>query len=585
MKKRLVTAVAIATALTLGMTACSKSPSTSTNNTPATPAFNAAIGHVYNASDHKGGIVKMAISSDWDSIDPGDTYYGLSWNLVRLYGRALTMFKPAPGAEGNTLTGDLAEGLGVPSDGGKTWTYKLRAGVKFDDGTPITSKDVKYAVERSIDKDVLVNGPTYFDDNLDWQGYRGPYKDKGVDPKSAIETPDDRTIVFHLKQAFSGFDYFAMLPMTVPVPESVDQGANGGAKYRDHIVASGPYMFDTDDPGKGFTLKRNPNWDPATDPNRKALPDGYSVKLNVNADDIDNQLISGDLDVDIAGTGVQPAALPRVLGDPTLKAQADNPAALRLWYTSILPTVAPFDNLDCRKAVEYAADRTGYQAAYGGETGGDIATTLLLPAIPGYQKFDEFPAGADNKGDLDKAKAALAACGKPSGFETKMAYRAERPKEKATAESLQQSLGRVGIKLTLVPLATKSYFSLYVGKPDYPVANGIGLATNGWGADWGDGYGMLSQIVDSRVIRATGGSSNLSVRIPAVDALLDKAMAEPDVTKRNVIWGQIDKAVMDQAVILPGVYSKAVTLRGKHLANVFVNEAFGQYDYLSLSIA
>jgi len=122
MKKRLVTAVAIATALTLGMTACSKSPSTSTNNAPATPAFNAAIGHVYNASDHKGGIVKMAISSDWDSIDPGDTYYGLSWNLVRLYGRALTMFKPAPGAEGNTLTGDLAEGLGVPSDGGKTWT-------------------------------------------------------------------------------------------------------------------------------------------------------------------------------------------------------------------------------------------------------------------------------------------------------------------------------------------------------------------------------------------------------------------------------------------------------------------------------
>jgi peptide/nickel transport system substrate-binding protein len=221
--------------------------------------------------------------------------------------------------------------------------------------------------------------------------------------------------------------------------------------------------------------------------------------------------------------------------------------ALRLWYTSILPTVAPFDNLDCRKAVEYAADRTGYQAAYGGETGGDIATTLLLPAIPGYQKFDEFPAGADNKGDLDKAKAALAACGKPNGFETKMAYRAERPKEKATAESLQQSLGRVGIKLTLVPLATKDYFSLYVGKPDYAVANGIGLATNGWGADWDDGFGMLSQIVDSRVIRATGGSSNLSVRIPAVDALLDKAMAEPDVTKREAIWGQIDKAVMEQA--------------------------------------
>src|SRR5512138_2245486 len=200
MKKRLVTAVALGTVFTLGLAACQQAPSTNTNT--ATPAFNAALDKVYNPSDKKGGIVKMAISSDWDSIDPGDTYYGLSWNLVRLYGRALTMFKPVPGADGNVLTADLAETLGVPSDGGKTWTYKLRAGVKFEDGTPITSKDVAYAVSRSIDKDVLVNGPTYFDDFLNWGDYKGPYKSKGVDPKSAIETPDDRTIVFHLKAPF-----------------------------------------------------------------------------------------------------------------------------------------------------------------------------------------------------------------------------------------------------------------------------------------------------------------------------------------------------------------------------------------------
>jgi peptide/nickel transport system substrate-binding protein len=556
-------------------------PSASTTSNAATPSFNAAVDKAFNVSDKKGGIVKMAVSADWDSVDPGDTYSGLSWNLVRLYGRALTMFKPVPGAEGNKLVPDLAESLGVPSDNGKTWTYKLRAGVKFEDGTPVTSKDVKYAVERSIDKDVLVNGPTYVDDFLDWGDFKGPHKSKGVVDK-AIDTPDDRTIVFHLNQAFGGFDYLAMLPMTVPVPAAKDTGA----KYRDHVVSSGPYMFDTNEAGKGFTLKRNPNWDPATDPNRKALPDGYKVTLNVNADDIDNQLLSGDLDVDIAGTGVQPASLGRVLGDPNLKAQADNPSVARLWYTSIIGTVAPFDNINCRKAVEYAADRVGYQSAYGGEfAGGAIATTVLVPQIPGYKKFDLYPAGADNKGDVAKAKAALVACGKPNGFETNMAYRAERSKEQNVAESLQQSLGRVGIKLTLKPLASKDYFSLYVGKPDWPVANGVGLATNGWFADWNDGYGMLSQIVDSRVIRATGGSSNLSVRIPGVDALLDKAIGEPDVTKREPIWAQIDRAVMEQAVILPGVYAKAFTLRGKRLANVFVNEAFGQYDYLTLSIA
>jgi peptide/nickel transport system substrate-binding protein len=157
-----------------------------------------------------------------------------------------------------------------------------------------------------------------------------------------------------------------------------------GVKYKEHVVSSGPYMFDKYEAGKGFTLKRNPNWDAATDPNRKALPDAYDVKIGLNADDIDNQLISGDLHVDIAGTGVQPAALPKVLQSDDIKAYADNPSNARLWYSSINPKVAPFDNIECRKAVMYAMDQTSYQAAFGGEfAGGQIATSIMPPQIPG----------------------------------------------------------------------------------------------------------------------------------------------------------------------------------------------------------
>ena len=90
---------------------------------------------VFNPSDKKGGIVKFADESAPDSVDTGDTYYGSQWNMVRLYGRSLTMFNAAPGDASNKLVGDLAEGLGKPSDGGKTWTYKIRKGVKFEDGT------------------------------------------------------------------------------------------------------------------------------------------------------------------------------------------------------------------------------------------------------------------------------------------------------------------------------------------------------------------------------------------------------------------------------------------------------------------
>jgi peptide/nickel transport system substrate-binding protein len=581
MRSKPAIAVALGATLTLGIAACGGGDDKGSGTTStATAAFKAAEGKVFNPSEKKGGAMKFAISSDWDSVDPGDTYYGLSWNLARLYTRSLTMFKAVPGKGSTELVGDLAEGLGTPSEGGKVWTYKLRPNLKFEDGTPITAQDVEYAVSRSLEKGTLVNGPTYFNDFLDLKGYKGPYTDKGKD-NPAIETPDERTIVFKLNKAFGGFDYFAMLPATAPVPKAKDTGA----KYKQHVVSSGPYMFSAYSAGKSFSLVRNPNWDPATDPNRKALPDSYEVTIGANADDIDQRLINGGLHVDIAGTGVQPAALSSVLNQPDLKARADNPLAARTWYTSINPKVAPLDNIECRKAVMYAADKTAYQTAYGGElAGGKIATGLLPPQIPGHQPLDVYAPGPDNKGDVEKAKAALTACGQPNGFATNIAYRAERPKEKATAEALQQSLQRVGIKLTLKPYATGDYFALYAGKPSFRNSNNLGLMTNGWAADWNDGFGFLSQIVDSRVIRETGGSSNLSVAIPEVDAMIDQAIAETDAAKREALWGQIDKRVMDEAVVLPGVWAAQVTLRGKGLTNVFVNEAFGQYDYTALGL-
>jgi len=550
------------------------------SNQSSQAAFDAASAGIVNPSDKKGGTLKFANSGDWDSLDPGETYYQYSWNFARLYGRALMMAKSAPGKEGAQVTPDLAEAPGQSSDNAKTWTYKIRKGVKFDDGTEVTSADVKYAVLRSTDKQTFPNGPAYWDALLDLpSGYKGPYKTPNMNTDSAIETPDEYTIVFHMKQPFAAFDYLAQQPDTMPVPKAKDTGA----KYRNSIVSTGPYKFADLQPGKSFNLVRNDQWDPATDPNRKALPDRIEVSLNVNADDIDNRIIAGDLDIDVAGTGVQPAAQARVLQDPNLKANADNPLSIRLWYTSIAPTVAPLDNIDCRKAIQYAMDRTGYQTAYGGQfAGGNLATTLLPPTIPGHTDFDLYPNGQDHKGDLDAAKKSLEACGQPNGFETNIGYRAERPKEKATAEAFQQALSRVGITVTLKPFPQGDYFAQYCGLPPYVVKNKLGLCVNGWAADWPDGFGFLSQITDSRVIRETGGSSNISVRIPEVDQMLDKALTELDTNKRNQMWGEIDKRVMEDAVVYPGVYAKALLVRSKNATNIFVSDAQSMYDYVGL---
>jgi len=585
-RSRTAAALAVAAAASLGLAACgggSTGTSSSSNSSSgsAAAAFNAGVDKVFNPSTTKGGTLRMAFSDDWDSLDPGDTYYGYSWDFARLYGRSLTVFNPAPGLEGVKIVPDLAQSLGQSSDGGKTWTYKLRPGLKYEDGTAITSKDVKYAVARSLDKEVLVNGPTYFNDFLDLKGYPGPYKakDKGAGLK-AIETPDDQTIIFHLKKPFAGFDYFAQLPSTMPVPAAKDTGTN----YKAHVISSGPYKFKTVQPGKQYILVRNSNWDPSTDKVRKALPDEIDVQLKQNKDDIDNRLLAGQIDVDVEGNGVSAQAQGKILADPQLKANADNPIGIRTWYLSVNPDVAPLDNIHCRRAVQYATDKASIQRAYGGNTGGAIATNIMPPTVPGAQQFDAYPGGADHTGDLTKAKDELSQCGKPNGFSTTMSTRSDRPKEVATAEAEQQALARVGIKLTIKGFPTGDYFKLYAGKPDYAKANNLGIMMNGWGADWPTGFGFLSQITDSRTIRPSGGNYNLSVKDPQVDALIDKATTAPDENARNQAWTDVDKKVMDDATVVPVVWQKGLFYRPTTLTNVYFNPAYGMYDYVSIGV-
>ena len=151
-------------------------------------------------------------------------------------------------------------------------------GVKFEDGTPITSKDVKYAVERSLDKDTFpqradvlqrLPRPAGLHQPLQGQGpgQAGPQGDRDAG------RPDDRLPPEASRSPASTTS--PSCPPTIPVPAAKDTGT----KYKEHVVSTGPYMFQTNQPGKSFTLVRNPNWDPATDPNRKALPDKIDVAL------------------------------------------------------------------------------------------------------------------------------------------------------------------------------------------------------------------------------------------------------------------------------------------------------------------
>ncbi|WP_208827832.1 ABC transporter substrate-binding protein [Streptomyces ficellus] len=578
MRRSVVAALAVVSSASLLVSGCSKADD-GTSSAKGNAKANAATTGVVNVSDQKGGTVTYAMADAPESFDPGNTYYSFIYNFSRLYARPLTTFKPGPGEKGNELVPDLAESVGVPSDGGKTWTYKIRKGVKYSDGTPVTSKDVKYAVERSnFARDVLSNGPNYFQQLLDDPAkYKGPYKDKSEKGLASIQTPDDHTIVFKLNKPFADFDYLVSAPQTAPVPRAKDKGTD----YTKSVLSSGSYKFETYKDGQQVVLVRNEHWDAKTDPLRKQYPDKIVLNLKVNQATIDKDLMSGDLIADLKGGGVDAQTQAQVMAKDDLKANTDNTYGGRLVYTAINTQVAPFNNVECRKAVQYAIDKVSVQTAMGGPIRGDIASTVMPNDLPGHEKFDLYPTEG-NKGDVAKAKQHLKACGKEK-FSTFISARADRQPEIDAATAVIEALKKVGIDARIKQYPSSKYFSDYAGVPSFTKKENIGLMMMQWGADWPTGYGFLQQVVHGKAIGQSGNTNLSELNDPAINKLLDEAIANTDEAARNAAYIQVDKKVMEQAAIVPLSYFKVLNYRSPHGTNMAASAAWsGQYDYLNI---
>jgi peptide/nickel transport system substrate-binding protein len=576
--------IATTAALALALAACSTSKSTTSSPTTSAGGFNAATTSIVNASTTKGGVLKLVNSSDVDSLDPPEMYYAWVWNISRYYNRTLVTASAAVGLGGDKLVNDLAASQTISPDG-LTYTYTLKKNIKFQDGSPITSKDIKYGIERAFASSVISGGPTYLVGQLDQgQNYPGPYKD--TDPNhlglKSVETPQDDTIIFHLKTAFADFPYLLAMPGAGPVPQAKDTGA----KYRNSPVSSGPYQIKSYQPGKSLILVRNPNWDASTDTVRKALPDEVDLTLGVAADTIDNELMAGTVDLDTAQTGVQTAAQTKILLDPSLKKNTDEPVTGFIRYFAINTQVAPFDNIHCRNAVQYATDKVALQTARGGpDAGGQIAVGMLPPNIAGYDSTQQPFTGAAGKPDVAKAKSELAACGQPNGFKTIIATQ-NVGKGPITAEALQEALAKVNITATIDATDPANYFNSTIGTPANAKAKGYGLMNAGWGADFPTGYGFLDVIADGTKIVPTGGNVDTAMlNDPAINAAIVAATAESDPTKAAADWGQINNMVMQSATYLPYTYDKALNYRNPKMTNVFINGYYGMVDFSALGVS
>ena len=575
-----------AAASVLVLAACG---ATGSNPAPngARASFNQGLTTVAQPSDHKtNGTIVFEEFGYPDSTDPGNTYYAANWNFIRLYTTPLMTYKSCPGKCGLQLVPGLATAPGTVSPDGLTWTYHIKQGLKFSDGEAITASDIKYAVERTYAKNVLPNGPSYFQVWLAPQtpAYQGPYKDTtpGRMGLKAITVPNPYTIEFHLAHPFADFNYLAALPQTAPVPPDKDTGAN----YQLNVISSGPYMFQSYSLNKQLVLVDNPHWVPQMDTEAKQLVSKIVLKMNITAARIDSDLLAGDAQMDYDGAGVQTAARAQILSSPSLEAHADDPINGFIYFVYINTTVPPLNKLACRIAIEYAANKVDNQTAFGGPiAGGTIASTSMPPTVYGYQSFDPYRALPDKTGDLTDAKKELAACGHPHGFSTNISYRDDSPKQTAAAQALQASLARVGITITLKGFPTGNYYSDFAGNLAYVHSHDLGLAEGGWGPDFPTAFGWGDEIENGNAILAAGNSNIGQLNDPLVNADFTK-IESPGLTQaqRNAIAHSIDLQVMKDAVFLPEVYSKSLLYRSPDLTNVYVQGYYGMYNYAVLGL-
>ncbi len=546
-----------ALALALALSACNA-------NDPDTGATSAA-----EQTGAFGGTLHILTSSSAVNWDPA-TSQNLAITTLGLVERRLTTWDVEPGKEAAVVP-DLATDTGTVSDDGLTWTYTLKDGVEFEDGTPITSADVKYSVERSFAPE-LSGGLSYHKGLLVGGGtYAGPYQG---DELASIETPDDKTIVFHLTTAYGDWPWIVSMPAFGAVPRAQDDVEG----YTTQPVATGPYRVSQTQEGVSITLVRNEAWDPGTDDVRTAGPDSIVFELGLDATVVAQRLIadSGDDRDAFGATFVPPAQLAQIDGNPSAKERLVTSGPGALAYLAINTQAAGLDDVRVRQAIEYAVDKEAYLVASGGDTGGEIATTLITPGIPGRTDFDLYEA--DASGDPDKAAGLLADAGW-SGRELRLVV-TDDADSLAKAQAIQQGLQRAGLTVTIVPQADDVWTET-VTQGD---GSGYDLTLSSWQPDFPSANGNIQPLFDSSQI-GNGGYNLARYSQPEVDALIARATAETDQDTAGGIWAQADERILQDAPVVPLIYTKNSFLHGSAVQSFAIPDFPSYPNYLKVTLA
>ncbi|MFL5869808.1 MAG: ABC transporter substrate-binding protein [Solirubrobacterales bacterium] len=530
----------------------------------------------------QGGDLTVLAAGDVDYIDPGAAYYQFSYMIDSATQRQLASWQPD---DVNEPTPDLASAPQISSDG-LTITWEIKPGIRYsppyDDHT-VQCDDFKYAIERALLPGVA-NGfvGTYLKDveGLPEAQKKDANATEAADV-SGITCNGDTLTIKLTKTSSAGVLGALSLPLGSPVPRAyaAKYDAENPSTYGTHQLATGPYMIENNSSGEttGYTsgkeiqLVRNPSWDSSTDW-RPAYLDSIDVQEGfTDTDSAAKKILSGDDyvngDFSLDATSLKLAAQ-QYADQLTLTPSGGNR------YIALNTQKPPFDDINVRKAVIAASNRTDLRNTRGGELVGQVATHYLPPGIAGFEEAGG-EAGPDldfvsnPNGDMAVAekymKAAGFSSGKCEGDCTVTMVGDDSPPGSDTAEVFKDQLSQLGFDVQFQKVAHDIMYTKYCNVPK----NEPDVCPNvGWIKDCQDPQCILQPPFNGASIVPSNNSNWPLLDDPTINKEMDQAVYVDDPTQRAQVWGKIDDDITALAPAVPWVWDNQSNISSANVATV-----------------
>jgi peptide/nickel transport system substrate-binding protein len=562
----------------------SSSSSSSSNNNSSGASSNNPYAGPMGGAGHKGGTYTVGWEQQFgftDGFDPTGEYLGDAWGILsNLMVRTLVGYRHTAGVNGNKPVPDLATSLPQPTNGGKTYTFHLKSGIKF--GPPVnravTSKDIAYAMERLANPKNQGGYAFYYTVIKGWNAFAAG-KAKTI---SGISTPNNNTIVFNLTQPAGDFLFRMSMPATGPIPPEVGKCFDGkpGAYGRD-IISTAGYMFLGADKAKigcpmkpmpGYsgtnqiTLVRNPNYNQSTDPYRKNYPDKFAFVVNTNVADIFNRVQTGAYDDEDSNPPSN--VIQQYVSNSSLHKYLHVNAGDRTWYITMNLTQPPFDDIHVRKAMNFIMDKVALRRQWGGPIQGPIAGHIVPDALLNNEllEYNPYKTPGDT-GDVAKASAEMKKSKYDPGHTGKCTASACKHilmiadtihQYQAMVPVIEADAAKIGITFT-VRTVNKAYNTIQVPSKNIPISD-----RPGWGKDYPDPLTFFQALFTSSAIipanntnyslvgvtpaiaKKVGAKGNLN-NVPSVDPQFNHCNSLTGGA-RVTCWGSLDKYLMTNVV-------------------------------------